>query len=562
MHGSKPTHIKHLPNVLLTSASQNYISGEHVLNKALTQAARSIKAAKLARLMDARAVSHFHLTAALRVWKSATDMKLLGRIEEVLTKLHPFEGTRGKLPEGNSEDSIIVAAFSPASRLESELEMRQLDVKLVNLTRLLEAWKGKIAASQLQSVGTQTQLERGDSLLESRGDLLKDSLQLQDTEPKLEDRKLESLLAIDESYEMEHTSMAKISPFADITETEFIGNLPDRDPSLLIMRLKGLEKQLTERENRLIQLTKTTHHELELLIQEREQIAKERKLYANLEDIRNKLAIETFKLKTRSHALDLSVRKQRDQIEAVSLQTSEKEEACDHFQIPQKSALLKWLQTNLLLKPHNQKVTKTLSFNVWKAASKLKSKEMEEKKGAGELNWPESGIGREQAYRLQENDQLCELFRPANELKLGLKGLKFKDSFPHISDMFLRAVFRNSSLRYLKRLQLYWNNYRLNTMTTATIRPHSSSFPAIHKTNRLFSLRKRRLLTSRAFASWKDFSSTYENKLLRSHLTLFDISLQNLQRQDQAFQAQILISQSQMQAKIALLSSLLKQYCM
>jgi len=541
MQGSKSTHLKHLPNALLTSASQNYISGDHAVNKALTQAARSIKAAQLARLMDARAVGRLHLTAAVRVWKSAADVRLLGRVEEVLVKLRPFEGTRGKLQEGNSEDSIIVAAFSPASRLESELEMRQLDLKLANLTRLLEAWKGKLSH---HSVSTQTMWE---PLQESR-DLLKDSLQLQDTEPRLEDRKLESLLSIDESYDLEHTPNAKSGTFADITETEFIGNLPDKDPSLLIMRLKALEKQLIDRENRLIQLTKTTHHELELLIQERDQISKEREIYSNLEDIRSKLARETLKLESRSRALDAVTRKQRELVEAASLQTSVKEEATDHFRRVKKNAVLNWLRTNLRVKGHNQRGTKTLAFNVWKAVSRLESCQIEEIKGpATELNWLEMEENeRKQADFMQGNFP----FSTTNECE--------NKSIPTI---LLRAVFLTLSKHHLKRLRTYWIKYRQNALNTATNRPKiPCSIPAVQISNCLFTLCERRLQLSHAFASLKNFSSTYENKLLRSHLSLFDVSLQHLQRQEAAFQAQVLIVQSQTRAKLARLASLFSQY--
>jgi len=78
--------------------------------------------------------------------------------------------------------------------------------------------------------------------------------------------------------------------------------------------------------------------------------------------------------------------------------------------------------------------------------------------------------------------------------------------------------------------------------------------------NCLVTLCERRLQLSHAFVSLKNFSSTYENKLLRSHLSLFDVSLQHLQRQEAAFQAQVLIVQSQTRAKLARLASLFSQY--
>lgn len=530
MQGSKST-LKHLPNVLVASASQNYICGDHVVNKALTQAARSIKAAQLARLLDARAASRLHLAAAVRVWKSSTDLGLLGRIEEVLAKLHPFEGTRGKLPEGNSEDSIIVAAFSPASRLESELEMRQLDLKLANITRLLEAWKGKIAASEVHSVGTQTLWEARDSLQGSR-DLLKDSLPLQETEARLEDRKLESLLSIDESYELEPTPKAKSSTFAEITETEFIGNLPDKDHSLLILRLKALEKQLIERESRLIQLTKTTHHELELLIQEREQISQERELYSHLEDIRSKLALEALNLEAKSRALDALTRKQREEVETASLQTSGKEEATDRFQRVKKTAILHWLRSNLMAQRHNQKGTKTLAFNVWKAVATLESCQVEEMKGAAEPHWLER-----------------------EERKMSLR-TAYEGKFKSIPAGLLKSVCRTLSAHHVRRIRTYWTKYCQNAHNVATNRP-IRPIPAVRISYCLFTLCKRRLQLSKAFATWKDFSSAYENKLLRCHLVLFDVSLQTLQRQDAAFQAQVFLVQSRTRDKLALLASLL-----
>ena len=497
MREAKSTHMKHLPNVMFACASQNYISGDRAVNQALEHAARCLKVAKVARLVDARAISRLNQAAALRVWKSTTDQRLLTQVEDILAKLHPFEGTRSRLPEGNSEDSIIVAAFSPVSRLQSEHEMRQIDLKLTNLTRLLEIWRGKLVTSQQHSVSTQT----SDSLLGTKADLLRDSLPLQD----LEDRKLESLLAIEESYEFERTNRDKSAGFADISETEFIGSLPDReDPSSLLIRLKSLERQLLDRENRLIQLTKTTHHELELLIQEREQIARERVLYSNLEDIRLKLATEAQRLEARSRAIDSLPALPRDTQPTPDFEELQEEKCVGKIHV-----VMKWMQGNLMMKPHTQKMTKNLAFNVWKAAVR---RERRQKINTENRDYEEK--------RQKENYVKCEK---------------------------LHSLFRCLSTLYLTQLRHFWSLFPRKSPI--------SSFQAC-----LFSHFKRSFSLKTALLKWKDFSTTYENKLLRSHLALFDLNLQQLQLQEKAQHSKVVIAQSQVTKKIAEVTMLLEHY--
>ena len=144
MKGEKMTRLKHVPNVLVTSASQNYISGDYAVNKALTNSSRVLRLLSLGRFLDSYSLQQLCRNAAFALWKSLCKRAVLGQIDEVLAKLHPFES--GNTPRGaargadlsptQSEESIIVAAFSPVSRHESENILRMLDIKLTNIAKL------------------------------------------------------------------------------------------------------------------------------------------------------------------------------------------------------------------------------------------------------------------------------------------------------------------------------------------------------------------------------------------------------------------------------------------